>query len=515
MQSGPVGVSIGGNDATVDIYNIRLYDNNLNRYQLLNNYIADIDDYDRKISIFERNDIYDSYGSVSFEKALKHNDCLVFEGDLPQYKGDKKTNKIYHYSSANDLLNWWANVKNNVQGTSSQYYPRKNYKFEFIGGITYIESGEQAEAFQLSEDVHPAKIFCIKTDFAESSGTHNTGVANMVDWALKEMDILTEAQKSDPVARTTVAGKPYLLFHKATVDSQPVFIGKINLNTDKAAENTFGFQDGDESWEFLNNTSDMTLFKSADFTSWQDNIEAAIRTEPPIRQTPNVYGDWVVSCKGNIAKFKSEFDQYFDKDQIIFYALLTLALGMTDQRAKNMFLTRIGGQQWLFIFYDNDTILPINNEAVISFLYNVEPLDTVDNKYVWNGADSELWKLVDEAFADEMREMYYTLRQQNIFSYERMVEYLYTVRQTGGASRFIMRTGTTNMNSRLSKAIWITHRVQRIPRWSEPEPIFTPFRAAGKCMANGYGKTVFFILTASIWPVRSWEIQRYSVPIHR
>ncbi|KMM33602.1 hypothetical protein ACM15_11335 [Parabacteroides goldsteinii] len=426
MQSGPVGVSIGGNDATVDIYNIRLYDNNLNRYQLLNNYIADIDDYDRKISIFERNDIYDSYGSVSFEKALKHNDCLVFEGDLPQYKGDKKTNKIYHYSSANDLLNWWANVKNNVQGTSSQYYPRKNYKFEFIGGITYIESGEQAEAFQLSDDVHPAKIFCIKTDFAESSGTHNTGVANMVDWALKEMDILTEAQKTDPVARTTVAGKPYLLFHKATADSQPVFIGKINLNTDKAAENTFGFQDGDESWEFLNNTSDMTLFKSADFTSWQDNIEARYPDGATDTTNAKRVWDWVVSCKGNIAKFKSEFDQYFDKDQIIFYALLTLALGMTDQRAKNMFLTRIGGQQWLFIFYDNDTILPINNEAVISFLYNVEPLDTVDNKYVWNGADSELWKLVDEAFADEMREMYYTLRQQNIFSYERMVEYLYT-----------------------------------------------------------------------------------------
>lgn len=425
IQSNPVGISIGGSDATVDIYNIRLYDNNLNRFQLLNNYIADIDDYDQKVSMFERNDIYDSYGSVSFEKVLKHNDCLVFEGDLPQYKGDKKTNKLYHYS-ANGLLNWWANVKNNVQGTSSQYYPRKNYKFEFIGGITYIESGEQAEAFQLSDDVHPAKIFCIKTDFAESSGTHNTGVANMVDWALKEMDILTEAQKTDPVARTTIAGKPYLLFHKATADSQPVFVGKINLNTDKAAENTFGFKEGDESWEFLNNTSDMTLFKSADFTSWQDNIEARYPDGATDTTNAKRVWDWVVSCKGNIEKFKSEFNQYFDKDQIIFYALLTLALGMTDQRAKNMFLTRIGGKLWLFIFYDNDTILPINNEAVISFLYNVEPLDTVDNKYVWNGADSELWKLVDEAFADEMREMYYTLRQRNIFSYERMVEYLYT-----------------------------------------------------------------------------------------
>ena len=89
------------------------------------------------------------------------------------------------------------------------------------------------------------------------------------------------------------------------------------------------------------------------------------------------------------------------------------------------------------------------------------------------------------------------------------------VRQTDGVNLSITKTGITNMNSRLLKVIWIIPRVQRIPRWSKPEPIFTPFRDHGKCMANGYGKTVFFILTASIWPVRFWEIQRCSVPIRR
>lgn len=36
-QLSPVGISIGSNDATVDIYNIRVYDNNLNRKQVVNN----------------------------------------------------------------------------------------------------------------------------------------------------------------------------------------------------------------------------------------------------------------------------------------------------------------------------------------------------------------------------------------------------------------------------------------------------------------------------------------------
>lgn len=430
MQLVPAGITIGASDATVDVYTIRSYNNNLNRYQLLDNYIADIDDYDRKIDVYQKNDIYDAYGNISFSKVRERIDVLVLEGDLPQYKGDKKTNKIYYYSTANDVLNWWANIKNNVQGTSSQYYPRKNYKFELIDGLTYINSADHADMFQLTDDVLPASIFCIKTDFAESSGTHNTGVANMADSLLKEMGILTEAQKENPKARTTVAGKPCALFHKATPDSEPVFIGKVNFNTDKAAEDTFGFKDGDESWEFLNNTSDMALFKSADFTKWQETIEARYPDGGADITNVKVIFDWVVSCKGDPDKFKAEYSQYFDKDMLVFYALITLVLGMTDQRAKNMFLTRYRGKLWLFILYDNDTLLPINNEGLIALLYNVEISDTVNGANVWNGADSELWKLVDTAFADEIREMYYTMRQRNVLSYDRMMDYLYT-RQAG------------------------------------------------------------------------------------
>ena len=425
MQSVPVDIAIGCPDATIDIYNIRSYHNNLNRYQLLDNYIADMDDVEKKRDLYLRNQIYDDYGSVSFQKVNKMIDCLVFEGDLPQYKGDKKTNKVYLFSSANSSLDWIADIKNNVQGTSSQYYPRKNNKFEFIDGITYTETGMKEDSYQVTDDVLPAAVFCVKTDFAESSGTHNTGVANMIDTMLKEMNILTDAQKTDPKVRTTVAGRPCLLFHKETADSAPVFIGKVNLNTDKAAENTFGFKAGDESWEFLNNTSDLTLFKTGDMTGWENNIEARYPDgNTDITNVRKVF-EWVNSCKGNIEKFKSEFDQYFDKEQVVFYALITLALGMTDQRAKNMFLTKIGNGRWMFIFYDNDTLIPINNEAVIEFLYNVEIQDTIGNKNVWNGADSEFWKLVEEAFADDIREMYYTIRQRGILSYDRMIEYLY------------------------------------------------------------------------------------------
>ena len=43
------------------------------------------------------------------------------------------------------------------------------------------------------------------------------------------------------------------------------FVGKYNFNNDKGTEEVFGFEEGDESWEIKNNTSNRVLWKSADF----------------------------------------------------------------------------------------------------------------------------------------------------------------------------------------------------------------------------------------------------------
>ena len=45
-QTAPVDISIGSNDCTIDLYCIRVYDNDLTRYQMLNNWIADTQDVD-------------------------------------------------------------------------------------------------------------------------------------------------------------------------------------------------------------------------------------------------------------------------------------------------------------------------------------------------------------------------------------------------------------------------------------------------------------------------------------
>ena len=429
-QPSPVGISVNSDTAVVDIYNIRSYNNNLNAQQLLDNYIADLDDIDKKMAIFKRNQVYDIYGNLSYAKLVEQIPVLIITGELSQYKGDKKTVTIEYTDSNHPEKSFTAtNVELNVQGTSSQYYPRKNYKGKFKGGFDMTESGKHEDMFTLDESaVLPANAFCFKADFAESSGTHNTGLANYIGWMLNQAKILTEPQKKNGLIRTTVYGEPCLIFHRTTSGSTPQFIGKYNFNTDKSAENTFGFADGDESWEFLNNTSDRSNFLSDDFSGdgWKNDFEGRYPDgNEDISYMKEVF-EWVVSCKGDVDKFKSEFTAHFDKDALIFYYLITLVFGMVDQRAKNQFLTWYQGGQWLFIFYDNDTVFGINNEGAIQFSYDVEVHDFIGNLNVFNGANSLLWELVEQAFADDIMKLYQDLRQKGILSYDKVIEYCNT-----------------------------------------------------------------------------------------
>jgi hypothetical protein len=153
-----------------------------------------------------------------------------------------------------------------VQGTSSQYYVRKNWKVKL------------PEARQHMPGAIPAKVFCIKVDYAEATGTHNTGSANYIETLYDRNEVTLPPQKDDTRVRTTIQGFPCILFEKADEDAEPVFSSKANFNYDKDAENAFGFTEeykdfGVECWEFCNNTSDSCNFAGAILSDWQEDFE--------------------------------------------------------------------------------------------------------------------------------------------------------------------------------------------------------------------------------------------------
>lgn len=369
QQTVPVNITVGSPYCSIDLYSIRSYDTALTKEEIRDNYIASIQDIGEQLALFEDNNIYDDFGNLSFSKMESRIPSLVIIGDLPTYKGDKKKVTIVYNDPQNPSLCFESAATIDVQGTSSQWYVVKNFKTK------------TSDAHQLAPDQIATKVICFKADYAESTGTHNTGTANYVHTLYNTP---VPPQENDPRVRTTIYGHPGVIFHKKDSSAEPTFVGKYNVNHDKGSEETFGFTSDYpdvQSVEFCNNTSDACLFHSEIPSKWDDDFEFRYPDgHEDISEFKKMH-DWVVStyqiaatneelpetyigvdgdmhthdtAEYRLAKFKKEFEEHFDMEYALVYYIFTFFAMMVDQRAKNLFLTSWDKKHWMCYFYDND-----------------------------------------------------------------------------------------------------------------------------------------------------------------
>lgn len=417
-QVTPVDITIGSDTCDINIYNIRVYDFDLSHYDILNNFIADTFNIDEKIKLYARNDIYDSFGNVLYNKLLKQVPIMTITGELPPVKGDKKIVDITYENSLDESRNFtMRNVTLDIQGTSSQYYPKKNYKIS-----------KMPDAYSLRENSVPEKLFTLKADYMESSHAHNTGMAKFVN---DIYSVKVPPQENKDNIRTTIDGFPIAVFYRANASSQPVYFGVYNFNNDKVSNDTFGFTSGCESWEFCNNTSDRCLFKSDDFSNSTDVLTDFEARYPDGNKDYSNLQDlitWVVECyntENGVTKFKNECEQHFNLNYLLTYYVLSEFFGMVDSRAKNLFLNTYGDGIWYTVFYDMDTMIGLNNEGVNEFDFSIEYHDTIGTQNVFNAEKSGLWNLVEQAYPTEINELYNELRNNKLLTYERVMEFFY------------------------------------------------------------------------------------------
>ena len=371
-QTEPVGIYIGSNECTIDLYCIRVYDNDLTRSQVLDNWIADTQDVEDMLARYQRNQVYDAYGNIVKEQLPHDLPYLILECDeLPQYKGDKKTvSGSYTDPLHAEKCFTFTGAQFDVQGTSSQYYERKNYKAKYKNGFV-MASGATAEDFKLRDTSIPVATFCYKADVASSEGANNVELVRLYDMACPYK---TPAQQEDSRVRQGIDGFPIVVFWHDTIKDETIFMGKYNWNNDKSTEETFGFQEDDESWEVKNNTGDRVVFKSADYSgdAWLNDFEARFPdTDPPYTDATQLreFAEWIVetdmekatgaqleepvtigdatythdTSEYRLAKFKAEAGDYMELQSAMFYYLFTELFLMVDSRAKNMFPSFMGG----------------------------------------------------------------------------------------------------------------------------------------------------------------------------
>ena len=420
-QSNPVNISIGSNECTVDLYCIRVYDNDLTRMQVLNNWIADTDDITLMLDRFTRNNVYDAYGKIVADNLPKNLPYMVLEcPELPQYKGDKKTISGQYIDPSNTARSFtFEGASIDVQGTSSAGYERKNYKISFKNGFTMTASGATLVAYKMREDSIATNVFTFKADVASSEGCNNVELVRLYNEACPYK---TPPQLTDANVRQGIDGFPIVIFWSD--GNETTFLGKYNFNNDKGTPEVYGFSEGDESWETLNNTSARALYQSADFSGdgWKNDFEARYPENNTNVTNLAAFAGWVVSTIGDVAKFRNEIETHAVLDSALFYYLFTELFLMVDSRAKNAFPTEYAGDDKVcWLPYDMDTAIGINNEGALTFGYSLEDTDHLESgANVYNGQNSTFWCNLRDAFGPELKTMYQELRSAGALSYEKV-----------------------------------------------------------------------------------------------
>ena len=450
-QTPPVGITIGSNSCTTDLYNIRVYDNNLTRRQILDNWIADTQNPEEKLARYLRNQIYDDSGFGRVEIAnLPPDLCyMVIQcAELPKDKeDDNKTCSGYFVDLVRPERSFsFQNASIKVQGTSSQYYYVKNYKIKFKNGFV-LTDGSTVTDYQMNEMAVPVNTFTMKADVASSEGVFNVGLAMLYH---DLCDYKTPAQVADPKVRQTIEGFPMVMFWDNGTDVQ--FLGKYNFNNDKGTEEVFGFQPGDESWEILQNGTDRVGWHSADYSGdgWKTDFEARYPEDNTNVTRLQALAQWLVStdtdqATGNtipavtyggveytsdtkeyrLAKFSAELADHFVEEAIIFYYLFTEIFLSIDQREKNAFPTYIASlDRWIVLFYDADSSCGTDNKGKMSFDYYLEDIDyTEGGDPVYNGQNSVLWKNLRLTRQEQIKALYKDLRTRtaNSISYDTVI----------------------------------------------------------------------------------------------
>ena len=434
-------VFVGTDSAQVELRSMRFYDTALSAENIINNYILYRDSLNEMMEVYYRNDIYEE-GTQTFspDLMLHRLPVMVITGDIPTLEAATSTSTqilvdIDYTNEQDPTKNFkMKNAALRIQGTSSLAYPRKNFRFytqKEASTMVYDADGKviQNKLYSFKDGAQPVDCWCLKADFAESSGTHNTGIARLWNKAMygaiiQHKNVLgvetngyalrTNAQVAALAAgypydvRTTIDGFPIVLFYKKNAsDTDLIFLGKYNFNNDKSTPSVFGFENIPgfnnarmQCWETKDNGHPLGLF--TDISGFDANWREAFESRYPDTKNPYTtdlknFSIWIngVSQSDFVTQKWSHFDVY----KVAAYYCYLMRFGAVDQPVKNAFLTSEDGEKFFFINYDNDTINGLINTGRLALDPTVDR-DTIgsDGEYVYAGHNSVLWnKLTNDA----------------------------------------------------------------------------------------------------------------------
>ena len=483
-QSTPANLVIGSDECDIWIYRIKMYDNDLTRFEIMDNFIADCADPIEMVDRYTRNNIFTNSGQVDRELLAAASPGLrIIHATIPRMttsKEDSVTVNISHTLMNGGVKdNWTATgAIMKAQGTSSLEYGLSalNLDIDLGDAESWTDAnGGAMTSYSMTDQSIGVKYFNLKLNVASSENANNVLLAD--DYNTFN-PCRVQARVNNSKVRDTVEGHPCAIFltnssgsaitvgARSVDPGETIFYGSGDMNNSKKNNAVFG-QDSSQ-WsemcciEIANNNNLQCRFKSDDLTNedytGKNNSNFEFRyPKNPTAAMKNLHQQvlsWVVSTDRDAAtnsalpmpvtvngnrytvdtaayradKFKAQVEDYFSLKSLLFHYLFTERHLMVDNRAKNTFMSYeydpdYSGYRWNFCKdYDNDTAEGNDNSGGLTFTYGLEDTDMVGDSDVFNAADSVLWVNIRDLFAAELAQMYVTLEAQGAWSSERILQ---------------------------------------------------------------------------------------------
>ncbi|MGL5719140.1 CotH kinase family protein [Cetobacterium sp.] len=409
------------------IKSIHVYKKSLSDLEVLQNYIADIDNIDEQLRIRELNCLKVENGEI-----IKHNELsvptLTLIGDISKMDNMIPALMEVNYRDPNDPSKTFSGKTGYVkwQGTSSLQYPVKNYTIDLKDGGTDF-------MFAPKDDWVEESRFTLKADFMESSHANNIGIATMYEDIIKKYLInppktfesgipapKPNIANTKPKTRNAINGFPIKLIIQTPKETMDM--GVYNFNLDRYAHRNYGLYGENKAVSYeigVNSKNGAGAFADDSWDSIKREFDYRYHNAGgeedvtvPATDSGSLQGDrwlekgkhveleelvsWVKNTSGEL--FEAQFFEHFDVHYTLIYYLVVYTLGIIDNLGKNMVLTTWGRDEvsgntiWYPQLYDLDSALGLDNSGRMRY----EPdVDMASGHF--NTSDSVLWTKINES----------------------------------------------------------------------------------------------------------------------
>ena len=175
-------IVVGSDLCDVYIYVMKAYERKLTEDEHLENFIMDAPSTEKMLDRYNRNDILDNTGEISYTKLVEKNpECHIYMYDMErmtQHKKDKidstYTELFGDYNTLDNPYYKAEGAKVYVQGTSSAAYgvAAFNLRTEFKKGLI-DKDGESVSGWKINDSAMPIDLACTKVNVASSENCNN------------------------------------------------------------------------------------------------------------------------------------------------------------------------------------------------------------------------------------------------------------------------------------------------------------------------------------------------------